>query len=116
MEAIEEATKAAEGLAADVMAIAEVRASAEGLQGNTLARHRSAINAMADVLNGSAVRLARPGIWVSMYAREPSTSTVISNMKFVASILEWAGAQEYEQASQYRRIAGAIRQALAVRA
>jgi hypothetical protein len=116
MEAIEVEAKVANGLAADILAIAEARAKAEGLQGNTLSRHRSAINAMAEALNGSAIRLTRPGMWVSMYAREPSTSTVISNMKFVASILEWTESQQYEQAPFYLRIAGAIRQALAVRA
>lgn len=114
MEATE--IKAAEGLAAELMAIAEARATAEGLQGNTLSRHRSAINALSDTLNISMTRLTRPGMWVALYAREPSTSTVISNMKFVASILEWTESQQYEHAAQYLRIAAAIRQALAVRA
>lgn len=111
-----EETKADAGLAVEILEIAEVRAKAEGLQGNTLARHRCAINALTDVLNGSSVRLTRPGMWVSLYAREASTSTVISNMKFLASILEWAGAQGYEKGDFYRRVAVAIRQALAVKA
>ncbi|HEY3591905.1 MAG TPA: hypothetical protein VGL07_17830 [Buttiauxella sp.] len=116
MEAIEAETGTGTGLAAEVLAIAEARAIAEGLQSNTLSRHRSAINALADTLNGSAVRLVRPGRWVSLYAREPSTSTLTSNMKFLASILEWTESQGYEKSGQYIRIAHAIRQALAVKA
>lgn len=116
MEATETEFSAGACLAADVLAIAEARAKAEGLQGNTLSRHRSAINALADTLNGSAVRLVRPGRWVSLYAREPSTSTLTSNMKFLASILEWTESQSYPQADFYLRIAHAIRQALAVKA
>lgn len=103
-------------LTAEILAIAEARAVSEGLQGNTLTRHRSAIKALTDTLNGSTVRLVRPGRWVSLYAREPSTSTLTSNMKFVASILEWTEARGYPQADFYLRIAHAIRQALAVKA
>lgn len=109
-------TKVAAGLAADIVAIAETRAAAEGLLGSTLSRHRTAINSLSEALNGSPVRLTRPGMWVSLYAREPSTSTVISNMKFIASILEWTETQHYDQTAYYLRIAGAIRQALAVKA
>ncbi|MGK0743596.1 hypothetical protein ACSFCX_03840 [Yokenella regensburgei] len=116
MAATDMEVKASDGLAAQVVAIAEARATAEGLLGNTLSRHCCAINALADVLNGSPVRLTRPGLWVSLYAREPSTSTVISNMKFVASILEWTETQGYERAGFYLRVAAAIRQALAVKA
>ena len=102
--------------AAGILAIAEARAAAENLLGNTLSRHRSAINALADALNGSPDRIVRPGYWVSLYAREPSTSNVISNIKFVASILEWTEGREYENGVQYLRIAQAIRLALAVKA
>ncbi|WFZ22187.1 hypothetical protein NFK58_12805 [Citrobacter portucalensis] len=100
----------------DILAIAEARATAENLLGNTLSRHRSAINALADALNGSPDRIVRPGYWVSLYARAPSTSTLISNMKFVASILEWTETQDYANKAQYQRIAQAIRLALAVKA
>ncbi|MNY45009.1 hypothetical protein D3C86_1800820 [compost metagenome] len=102
--------------AADILAIAEARATAENLLKDTLKRHRSAINALTDALNGSPDRIVRPGFWVSLYAREPSTSTLISNMKFVASVLEWTEGRDYEKSAHYLRIAHAIRLALAVKA
>lgn len=96
--------------------LAELRARAEGLQANTLSRHKTAINAFEDILNGSRTRMVRPGRWIGAYSAEGATSTVASNMKFLAAIMEWDGVQEHPDAELFTRTAHAIRQALAVRA
>lgn len=103
-------------LTAEILEIAGKRASVEGLQGNTLSRHKTAINAFEDILNGSRKRMLRPGRWISLYATEDVTSTVISNMKFLAAILEWAVEQDYPDSVFFHRLSRAIRCALAVRA
>lgn len=105
-----------EGLASEVLRMAVARAESVGLQGNTLARHKAAINAFEDVLNGSRKRMVRPGLWIGKYNANGATSTVTSNMKFLAAILDWAVEQGHEEADLFQRLARAIRCALAVRA
>jgi macrodomain Ter protein organizer (MatP/YcbG family) len=103
-------------LSEELTQLAEERARAEGLLANTLSRHKTAINAFADILNGSRTRITRPGRWIGAYSAEEATSTVVSNMKFLAAIMEWPGVQVHPDAELFARIAHAIRQALAVRA
>lgn len=98
-----------------VLALAVERAGSENLLDSSLSRHKSAVKSLYHALNGSPARIVRPGYWVSLYAREPSTSTLISNMKFVASIMEWGYARGMEEGRYFYQIAKAIRVALAVR-
>lgn len=99
----------------ELLLIAEERANAEGLQSKTLTRQKAAINAFSDVLSGHPTRMIRPGRWIGLYSAEEATSTVISNMKFVAAILEWEGVKNHPNTALCVRVARAIRQALAVR-
>ncbi|EAA6774433.1 hypothetical protein F0C08_22950 [Salmonella enterica] len=91
------------------------RSECEGVSKETAKRHASAIRGVIPALGVVKSKVIKPGVWVALYARNDSTSTVISNMKFTAVIFEWAGQQDYEDAAFYVAIANAIRTALAVR-
>lgn len=91
------------------------RSEREGVNKDTAKRHSSAIRGVTPALGVVKNKVVKPGVWVALYARSESTSTVISNMKFTAVIFEWAGQQDYEDAAFYTAIANAIRTALAVR-
>lgn len=100
----------------EVLSLAGERAKIEGVSDKTLSRHRYAINACIDALGVMKAKVVRPGIWMQLYSKDGVTSTVISNMKFVAAILEWgAEREEYENRALYMKVARAIRQAIAVR-
>lgn len=107
--------KLTRGFVDELLIIAEERAKIEGTAHKTLTRHKYALNASVEALGVARSKLPRPGVWVSLYSKEGTTSTVISNMKFIASILEWASEREYKDAVFYAGVAHAIRQALAVR-
>lgn len=96
--------------------IAEKRASEEGLQKKTLARQKNAISYFEEILNGNHTRMIRPGRWIGEYSAEGATSTVISNMRFIAAIMEWEGVKNGGCEKLCEKTARAIRQALAVRA
>lgn len=91
------------------------RSEREGVNKDTAKRHASAIRGVIPALGVVKSKVVKPGVWVSLYTRSDTTSTVISNMKFTAVIFEWAGQQEYEDSAFYAAVANAIRTALAVR-
>ncbi|ECF2659645.1 hypothetical protein ABT504_001412 [Salmonella enterica subsp. enterica serovar Newport] len=91
------------------------RSERENVSKDTAKRHASAIRGVIPALGVVKSKVIKPGVWVALYSRSDSTSTVISNMKFTAVIFEWAGQQDYEDAVFYAAIANAIRTALAVR-
>lgn len=91
------------------------RSEREAVNKDTAKRHASAIRGVTPALGVVKSKVIKPGVWIALYARSDSTSTVISNMKFTAVIFEWAGQQNYEDAVFYASVANAIRTALAVR-
>ncbi|EAA0559125.1 hypothetical protein FCJ30_18140 [Salmonella enterica] len=91
------------------------RSERENVSKDTAKRHASAIRGVIPALGVVKSKVIKPGVWVALYSRSDSTSTVISNMKFTAVIFEWAGEQNYKDAVFYSAIANAIRTALAVR-
>lgn len=100
----------------EVVEIATARAEAEGTNPKTLSRHKYAITSSVEVLGVARSKITKPGVWAALYLKDEVTSTVISNMKFIASILEWAAESgRYDDATHYAKIARAIRLALAVR-
>lgn len=108
--------KVSTGLVIDVLALVEERAKAENVTKATASRHATAVRGVIKALGVSRSKVIKPAPWIALYARSDSTSTAISNMKFVAVILEWAEAQNHIDGEFYGKIARAIRTALAVRA
>lgn len=100
----------------DVLQIVNERAEAEGVSKATASRHATAVRGVVKALGVSRSKVVKPAPWIALYARQNATSTAISNMKFVAVILEWAEAQNHIDGEFYGQIARAIRTALAVRA
>ncbi|MBH2948228.1 hypothetical protein [Serratia marcescens] len=100
----------------EVISLACERAKIEGVSDKTLSRHKYAINACISALGVMKAKVVKPGIWMQLYTKDGVTSTVISNMRFVAAILEWgAEREEFENKVLYMKVARAIRQAIAVR-
>lgn len=67
------------------------RSEREGVSKDTTKRHASAIRGVIPALGVVKSKVIKPGVWVALYARSDSTSTVISNMKFTAVILNGRG-------------------------
>lgn len=99
----------------DVLKITMERAIAENVSTKTASRHATAVRGVVKALGVTKAKVIKPAPWIALYARSDATSTAISNMKFVAVILEWAEKQPYQESKFYGDIARAIRTALAVR-
>lgn len=99
----------------EIISIAEARAAENGTNKKTFTRHKCAINACESVLGMSRDKIHKPGVWLK-FSQHAISSTAISNMKFIAAILEWAsGKDEYSDKELYKKTADAIRQACAIR-
>ncbi|MCB5308319.1 hypothetical protein [Yersinia massiliensis] len=99
----------------EIISIAEARTIASGANKKTFTRHKCAINACELVLGMSRDKIYKPGVWLK-FSQSAISSTTVSNMKFIAVILEWASEQdEYPDKELYKKTADAIRQACAIR-
>lgn len=99
----------------EVLTLVDERAIAENVSKATASRHATAVRGVIKALGVSRSKVVKPAPWIALYARRDATSTAISNMKFVAVILEWAQEKNHANGEFYGQIARAIRTALAVR-
>ncbi|VDY42152.1 Uncharacterised protein [Salmonella enterica subsp. enterica serovar Daytona] len=63
------------------------RSECEGVSKETAKRHASAIRGVIPALGVVKSKVIKPGVWVALYARSDSTSTVISNMNLLPLFL-----------------------------